>query len=222
VTFTNVNQTITNNSTQNYTIVADLQGDANYVDGTTLIASTTVIGWDASDATGATVNPSSTVLGNTMTLTGNGIAVALGTPSASDNACNLALCGDVGNYSIPFTVTAGNSDLYVDALTGAGHIAYATTSSSGKGVTNQGTANLSVAPQTGGGTSGDVAGVAYKVPANSSRTFTLNVSYTATSTGYTGLQLTGVQYGLSSGSLTQTYTSNLSTFKTNDINLVKH
>jgi hypothetical protein len=222
VTFTNVNQTITNNSTQNYTIVADLQGDANYVDGTTLTASTTVTGWDASDATGATVTPSSAVLGNTMSLTGNGIAIALGTPSATDNQCQLLGCGDVGNYAIPFTVTAGNSDLYVDAQTGAGYIAYATTSSSGKGVTNQGTANFTAGPQTGGGTSGDVAGVAYKVPANSARTFTLNVSYTATSTGYTGLQLTGVQYGLSSGSLTQTYTSNLSTFFTNNINLVKH
>lgn len=221
VTFSSINQTIPMNSTENFTITADLKGDAAYADGTTVLASTTVAGWNVSDANGATVTPSSAAGGNAQTLTANGVSLALGTPTAVNVPTTISGQGDTGNYSIPFTVTAGNSDIFISAVTGTG-IAYATTSSSNTAVTNQGAANLSVGPQVGGGTSGDVAGVAYKVPANTSRTFTLNVTYTATATGYTGLQLSSVAYGLTSGALTQSYTSNISTFKTNDINLVKH
>jgi hypothetical protein len=225
ITFNNINQTIPENNTVNYDLVVDLKADQAYSDGTTLVASTSVSGWTVSDANGATVTPSSAADGNTQTLSASGISIALGTPSATDVTCTQTSCGDTGNYSIPFTVTAGDNDIFISAVTGINHAAgdvdYATTTSSNTGVTNQGVANLAVAPQSSGGTQGDTAG-AYRVPANTSRTFTLNVTYTATSTGYTGLQLTDIYYGTSATALTSDYTSNINTFQTNNINLVKH
>lgn len=221
INFQNLNITIPSGSTNEYWLVADIKGDQTFADGATLVASTTASsGWVAYDANGATPNSFSATGGNLQTLSASGINVVLGTPTAVDNACNIATCGDAGNFSIPFTVTAGSNDIWINGAVGTG-IKYATTTTSTSGATSQGVANLSVQPQVGGSTTGDV-GTAYRIPANTARTFTLNVTYTATSTGYTGLVLTDIFYGTSSGSMTSDYTSNLTTFKTNDINLVKH
>jgi hypothetical protein len=226
ITFNNINQTIPEGSTQDYDIVVDLKGDQAYSNGTTIAASTTVSGWTVMDGNGDTVIPSAAAVGTTQTLSANGISVVLGTPTATDDSCSFSGCHDVGNYSIPFTITAGNNNLFISAnpvnSTSAVGIDFGTTTTSNSNVTNQGSANLSVAPQVGGGTQGDVAGVAYEVPANTSRTFTLNVAYTASSTGYTGLQLNGIWYGTSSSSLNLDYTSNISTFQTANITLVQH
>jgi fibronectin-binding autotransporter adhesin len=217
VTFDNVNQTISKDSTASYSIVADLKGDTAYPDGTTLIASTTVSGWDVSDSNGDTVTPSAAAIGNTQTLTATGISVAKGTPSVSVST-GLIGAGDVGTYAIPFTVTAGDNDVFISGVMGSG-ILYGTTTSSGSGKTDQGSANFAA---SGTVTGDSTTGTFYKVNAGTSRTFTLTVAYTATSTGFTGLQLTGIKYGATSGTLTSTYTSNLDTFKTADTNLVKH
>ncbi|KKW43157.1 MAG: hypothetical protein UY97_C0001G0121 [Parcubacteria group bacterium GW2011_GWB1_57_6] len=218
ITFSDVNQTISKDSTENYTITADLKGQtaALYVDGTTIVASTTTTGWDVSDVNGATVTPSAAAVGNTMTLTGQGISVALnGTPSstlitAADPATTNS--EDVRQFTIPFKVTAGDDDIYVSGATGTGEIAYATTTTSTGSSTDQGTANLSV----GDTVSGDLVGSYYKVLAGTTRNFTLNVTYTATDDGYTGLQLSSINYGTGTG-MGQTYSSNLNTFKTPDV-----
>jgi hypothetical protein len=220
VTFSNVNDTISKDATNNYSVVVDLKGDASYPDGTTLVASTTVSGWDISDATGASVSPSAAAAGNTMTLTATGVSVARGTPTAVV-ATGLVGTGDVGTYAIPFTVTAGDNDVFVSGVTGTSgattKIVFATTTSSGTAKTNQGTANFAVSNTV----NGDLAGSYFKVLAGTSRTFTLTVAYTATATGFTGLQLSSIAYGLTSA-LGSTYSSNLDTFKTTDINLVMH
>jgi len=225
ITFNNINQTIPENSTEDYDIVADLKPDSQYSDGTWVEASTTVSGWTVSDANGDTVTPTSVAGGNPQTLSASGISVVLGTPSATDVPTTISGQGDTGDFVIPFTVTAGDNDIYISATPGmnhaAGDIDYGTTTSSNSGVTNQGVANLSASAQQGGGTQGDTA-QAYRVPANTSRTFTLSVTYTATSTGYTGLQLTDIYYGTSATSLTSDFTSNITTFQTQNINLVKH
>jgi len=64
-------------------------------------------------------------------------------------------------------------------------------------------------------------GSAYRVPAGSSRTFTLNVTMTATGTGFTGVRLTGIAYGTTT-SFGNTYSAGLDTFKTQDVSMTTH
>lgn len=225
-TFTNVNETISKDSTENYWISADIKGDASYADGTTLVASTTVYGWDVSDSEGATVTPSAAAVGNTMTLTATGVSIVHGTMTAVNAAANYSGGVDTATYTIPFTVTAGDSDVYVSGVatrgTGSGTgIRYGTTTTSTFGATGNPTATVSVADSL----SGDSAGSYYKITANTSRTFTLTVALTASSTGVTagfaGVQLNSVEYGQTT-SLGSSYTSNLDTFKTDNVYVQKH
>lgn len=220
VSFQNLNLSIPSGTTQEYWLVADIKGDQSYADGATIVASTSATGWTVTDANGATVNPSSAAVGSTQTLSASGISVALGTPTAINNACSNTGCADVGNYTIPFTVTAGSNDIWINATPGSG-IKFATTTSSTASSTSQPVANVSVQAQVGGGTNGD-SGQLYKVPANTARTFTLNVTVTAKSQGFTGFVLTDIFYGTTVGSQPSDYTSNLGTFKTNDISLTTH
>lgn len=221
VTFTTVNQTLAKDATDNYTLVVDLKGDSLYADGTTLIASTTITGWDVVDANGASVSPSAAAVGNTQTLTGTGISVAKGTPSFVTTV-GLTTAGDSTQYTLPFTVTAGDNDVFIGSVVtrattpsaSAGGVNFATTTSSTEAVTGTATTNFSAANVV----TGDVAG-AFKVLAGTSRTFTLNVSFTATSTGYTGVIVTGINYGPTSTLGTTYYTSNLDTFKTTDVRM---
>jgi peptidoglycan hydrolase-like protein with peptidoglycan-binding domain len=219
VTFTDINQTISKDDTENYSIVVDLKGDAAYADGVTLIASTTVLGWDAEDADGASVSPSAAVAGNTQTLTATGISVVKGTVSATNNNASGNGGHDTGTFVIPFTVTAGDNDVFIAGIAATSgattRIVYATTTTSSASTTNLGSANLTA----GNTVTGDSAGNYYKVLAGTSRTFTLTVTYTATATGFTGLQLSTIAYGATSA-LGSTYSSNLDTFKTNDIQLI--
>ena len=226
VTFSNINDTISKDSTNNYTIVADLKGDAAYSDGTTLIASTTVSGWDVSDTNGSSVTPSAAAVGNTQTLTATGITVTKGTPTAIVQTASFSNGVDTASYAIPFTVQAGDNDVYVSGVatngTGSGAgIRYSTTTTSTQGATGQPTASVSVANTV----TGDSAGVYYKVLAGTSRTFTLNATLAASSTGvtagYAGVQVNSIAYGLTTA-LGSSYTSNLDTFKTNDVYVTKH
>lgn len=223
VSFNNLHEVISKDSTANYSIVADLKGDSAYADGTTLIASTTVANSDVSDQNGNTVTPSAAAIGNTMTLTAAGISVTKGSITTSTTV-GLSGSGDTTQYTIPFTVTAGDSDVYIGSTVtrlasastapsgSATGINFATTTSSTASSTYAATTNFAASNVV----TGDVAG-AYKVPAGTSRTFTLNVSFTAASTGYTGVQLVGINYGPTSSLGSTYYTSNLDSFKTTDI-----
>lgn len=227
VTFDNLGQIISKDATADYSIVADLKGDSAYADGTTLLASTTVAGWDVSDADGATVTPSAAAGGNTMTLTATGISVAKGTFTTSV-APGLTGAGDIATFTMPFTVTAGDTAVFIaGSLTKgtantSGKIMYGTTTTSTSGATGEPTTSLQVADVV----TGDSAGAYYKVNANTSRTFTLNVAITATTTGsvtagYVGTILNSIAYGATSSALTNYFTSNLDTFKTNDVYVTK-
>lgn len=224
-TFDNLNETINEDQTATYSIVADLKGDSAYADGTTVVASTTVYGWDVSDAGGATVTPSAGAAGNTQTLTATGITVTKGTMTATV-ATGLANAGDIASYVLPFTVTAGDDDVFIvgSATKGAANsagIAYGTTTTSTSGATGEPTANVSVSDTV----TGDSAGSYYKVLAGTSRVFTLNVALTATTTGattagYEGIILNSIEYGATNAGNSY-YTSNLDTFKTNDVYVTK-
>lgn len=227
ITFDNLNETISKDATENYSVVVDIRGDSAYADGTTLIASTTLTGWDLADADGATVTPTSVAVGNTMTLTATGISVTKGAFTAS-TAAGLTGAGDIATFTMPFTVTAGDNDVFVAGAatrgTGnnSGNITYGTTTTSTSGATGMPVASLNVADTV----SGDLAGSYYKITANTSRTFTLNVAITATTTGattagYVGTIINSIAYGATSGALTSYFTSNLDTFKTNDVYVTK-
>lgn len=228
VTFDNINQTISKDSTQNYTVVVDIKGDSAYADGTTLVASSTTTGWDAEDNDGASVTPSAAVVGNTMTLTATGVTVTRGTPTATVNTASFSGGVDTATFTIPFTVTAGDTDIYVagavqkSSSNNSGKVSYGTTTTSTQGATGEPTANISVADSV----TGDSSGSYYKVLANTSRTFTLNVSVVASSTGvtagYVGAIINSIAYGTVAGTEATYYTSNLDTFKTNDVYVQKH
>lgn len=233
VTFDGVDLSLAKDQTVDLWIAADLKGDSAYADNTTLIASTTTAGWDVSDADGASVTPSSAAVGNTMTLTATGIKVVKGTVTTSTTV-GLAGGADITQYTIPFTVTAGDTDVFIGAAktkvasattaptASAGGVNYATTTGSTSGATGEPTAALTATDVI----SGDVSGTAFKVPANTSRTLTFTAAITATTTGattagYTGVILTGINYGPTSTLGTTYYTSNLDTFKTDLVYMTK-
>lgn len=213
ITFDNLNETISKDATENYSVVVDIRGDSAYADGTTLIASTTLTGWDLADADGATVNPVSQATGNTMTLTATGISVVKGTITAVANP-KVASVAQTAQYTIPFTVTAGDTAVFI-GKTVANAVTYGTTTSSTVAVTGQPAANFTAAD-----TNNLDDANSYYVGPNLSRSFTLNATYTATAAGYTGMILNSVKYGSVTNSFTSSYTSGLDTFKTLDLNLL--
>lgn len=238
VTFNNLNETIAQDATNEYWITADLKGDSAYGDGTTVVASTTVTGWDASDGSGNTVSPSAIVTGNTQTLTATGIAAVFGTPSATVNTASFAGGQDTATFAIPFTITAGDSPVWV------GGTATATTSSAGRtspnftktnmGVvyatttTSTATTTTTTASVSSGSTDANDANGNYYVAANSSRSFTLNLSVgtsdkmAAGSSVELGYQLVGINYDLSSTMSNTYFSSNLNTFKSQDVFIHGH
>jgi hypothetical protein len=150
------------------------------------------------------------------------ISVARGTPTATVQVASPG-GNDMALFSIPFTVTAGGSDIFIAeavqdsrSFNNPDKLSYSTTTTSTAGATQQPVAILSAS--TSG--VGDIAGSRYKVLAGTSRTFTLQVAITASSTlssGYVGVQMEGIAWGTSSASLTNYYTSNFDTFKTADV-----
>ncbi|MDB5194882.1 MAG: baaA1 [Parcubacteria group bacterium] len=234
VVFDNVNQNLTSNNTQEYTVVATIRKMGSGTSGTafdsndTITASTSPSGsWDVSDSNGNTVAPTGSSIGGTVTFQTVGLTIAKVSATANKSLGTTVGSGDNTQYAITFTATAGDQDIYIDrsiqntltpSAAGAG-TAWATTTSSTAGVTNAGTANLTAADTN----SGDTA-TSYKVPAGSTRTFTLNVTLTATGTGFTGVQLTGINWDTVSNtnSSTNYYTAGLDQFKTADVSMTTH
>ncbi|KND51129.1 MAG: penicillin-resistant dd-carboxypeptidase-like protein [Parcubacteria bacterium C7867-001] len=233
-TFDGVDLDIDADETVTLDVVVDLKGDSAYADGTTLIASTTTYGWDVSDDNGASVTPSSAVLGYTQTLTATGVSVTKGTFSKTVTA-GLAGAGDVVTFTMPFTVTASDTDVFIGAATtkvasvsttpsaSAGGVNYATSTGSTQGATGEPQGSAVTAADT---INGDVAGTAYKVSANTSRTFTFTSTFIATTTGTptagnVGVTLVGINYGPSSTLSTTYYTSNLDSFKSDLVFVTK-
>jgi hypothetical protein len=235
VVFDNVNADIAKDATKTWSVVVDLKKQTAYSDPTTLVASTTPLltGHDIEDSHGNTVtggNLTGSAAGKVHTLQATGITVTAGSIAANKTVGTTAGSGDNTQFVIPFTVKAGDDDLYINrtgptrlatAATAPGSnqgVTWATTTSSTFGVTSATIgANLSASDTN----SSDAAGY-YKIPAGSSRTFTLNVTMTATSTGFTGVQLLGINYSLSTSFASLNYTSGLDQFKTTDISMTTH
>jgi peptidoglycan hydrolase-like protein with peptidoglycan-binding domain len=223
IVFDNVNISASQDASTEYTVQADLKSTAAYPVGTTITASTTasLTGWDISDVNGNNATISGSAVGGTITLTTTGISVTKGNMTAQTTP-GLTGAGDTTQYALNFSVKAGDDDIYIDrsiqrttspSVAGAG-VAWATTTSSTSGITNLGVASFSAADTN----SGDTV-TSFKVPAGTTRTFTLNVSLTATGAGFTGVMLTGLNYGTTSNTDISTtyYTAGLDSFKTQDV-----
>lgn len=237
VVFDNINLTIPKDGTVTLTVVGDIKKFvAPFTTGDTLTASTTkeLTGWSVEDAAGDAVTSSGSDLkgsatGGTVTFRATGVSVVAGDISVSKNAATVSGQGDQTQYTIKFAVSADDEDLFIDksnqlatspSSAGAG-IAWATTTTSTSGSTDAGSANMSAE----GTNTGDIT-AAYKVNAGSTRVFTLNVTLTATSTGYTGVRLTGINYTTDSAAAAgagaaEYYTAGLENFKTNDVSMRK-
>ena len=227
VTFDNVDTTIDQDSTDTYKVVATIKKFSGTFDaGDTLVASTTGSNsaWDVSDANGDSVTPSSSVTGGTITFTGSAISASLsGTPTATKTVATIAGEADKMDGSTSFKVTAGDDDLYVDStllqgsttiLSTSSGFGWATTTTSNTGTSTGYSASLSASNTE----SGDLAGSYFKIPAGTTRTFTLAATIpTGRDGGTLGLRITGFNYGTASGSMTSVYDFNLDSFKTADV-----
>lgn len=232
VVFDNIDQTISKDDSENFTVTVSVRkidaAGSTFTSGSSVTASIPNGGaWDIEDANGNTVSNPSTFTGNAITFQATGITVTKVDASYNKTTGTTQGSGDSTQYSVSFKVTAGDDDLYIGrtitrlasatstAATNA--ISWATTSSSNVGVTSStiGT-SLSAADTNSSDTS-----TVYHIPSGQTRTFTLNVTLNATSTGYTGVQLVGIGYG-TSASLGSSYTSGLDTFKTSDVSMTTH
>jgi peptidoglycan hydrolase-like protein with peptidoglycan-binding domain len=223
IVFDNVDLDLNEDTTATYSVVADIRPTTAYTTGTTITASTTanLSGFDVSDSNGDTATLSGSAVGGTITLSTTGISVARNS-ATTQTTTGLAGAGDTTQYSISFSVTAGDEDIFIDrsiqstttpTIAGGG-VAWATTTSSTSGVTNQGVASFSASDTNTSDTT-----TSFRIPAGTTRTFTLNVSLTATGSGFTGVMLTGINYDTDTNTNDSTlyYTANLDTFKTNDV-----
>jgi len=239
VSFASLNEAISKDSTVNYTICADLKADSGYADGTTLLASTTVTSWTVADVDGASVSPSAAVGGNTQTLTATGFSISRGTPTATlvPQAYSGGL--DAISFVIPFTVTAGDTAVFIASnvtsttsaegktasptVTQQG-LVYATTTSSTATTTTLGTG--AVVASDGYGASSLDANNHFYVGPNTSRTFrftqTAKVTTSAVAGARIGLMIRGINYSDTSTMATTYYTSGLSTFRTDDEVMYAH
>ncbi|MCR4275823.1 MAG: peptidoglycan-binding protein [Candidatus Parcubacteria bacterium] len=225
-TFTGINQTIAKDATVNYSIEVDLKGDSAYPDDTTLVASTTVYGWDVSDADGATVAPSAAIAGNTQTLTAAGISVAFVSSSATRNTYSIAGSPDSVTDTIVFTIAAGENDIWVEGdiaaagilpVVGMDGLSWATTTDSTTGTTTAQTGTLTADK------SNDLDVItdneeAFKIPTGTFRTFTFTTTIPSGGANLmVGARITGIKYQATTNSgdvLTGLYTVNLGDFRT--------
>ncbi len=227
VVFDNIDDTIDQDNTDTYKVVATIKEfNGSFNAGDTLVASTTGSNtdWDVSDVNGETVTTSSSVVGGTITFTGTGISASLsGTPTSSKTVGTIAGDADKMNGSISFKVSAGDEDVYMDAslLQGSTTLnstssgfGWATTTTSNTGTSTGYSASLSASDTN----SGDVAGQYFKIPAGTTRTFTLVASIpTGRDGGTLGMRITGFNYGTTSSDMTMVYDFNLDSFKTADV-----
>ncbi len=236
VVFDNIDQTISKDSSTNFTVVVNVRkidSGNSFNGGDYLYATTSSVSnsWDVEDEDGGTVNPTGSLTGNNISFQATGITVAKTDASYNKTVGQNAGEGDKTQYSLSFKVTAGDDDLYISrtitrlattgtATTNNGGIQWATTTSSTQGGTSMATPGIATNFAVGDTNSGDTASN-YKIPSGTTRTFTLNVTLTATTTGFTGVQLVGISYGTTT-SMGAVYASGLDTYKTADVSMTTH
>ena len=232
VTFDNIDAMIDQDSTETYKVVAVIKDFSATADSTHFSAGDSVYAtttgsntaWDVSDANGESVTPSSSVTGGTVTFTGSAITATLsGTPVATKSVGTFSGSSDKLDGSITFKVAAGDDDIYLDATLVQGTttvnavtsgFGWATTTTSNTGTSTGYSASLSSSDTN----SADSAGNYFKIPAGTSRTFTLVASIpTGIDSGTLGMRITGFNYGTAFGSMGSVYNFNLDGFKTADV-----
>ena len=233
VQFTNFDDVAIDNGDQvDFEVKVDLNSQKNnYAEGAAFHAYVVGTGMTVEDSQGDTVDMSSqsTKTGGDLELRLSGLSVDL--VSQSVTTIQSADPGTPGSadkkqFNIAFKVTAnGKDDVYLDksvqlsaspSVAGAG-FAWATTTDSDTHVTDQGVASIEASGDTADDSTNN-----YKIASGDSRTFTLHVTLTATSSGYTAVRLTGINFSTSdTASDASYYTFHLDNFKTDKTFLVK-
>ena len=187
IVFSNLSLPLAQDNWQDYSIEADVAASSTGTAYITLNASpTTIVGTDANYNT-PTVE-GNTVTTNVVTLTTNAIAVQ--NASAVTGGAITQSNSTVG-YNVTYKfdlVNTSNNDLYVSA-----------TSTTFVTTTGNASSSLStIQTVSNNPTAGDVAGVAYIIPAGSTRTFTLVGAIRGTTGNTVTLKATQVNYGVGS------------------------
>jgi Putative peptidoglycan binding domain len=237
VSFDNLDITLTAGKTYSFTVSADINDTSStFTTGSTIKADVTASNRNIADAENSqgdqlardTTERTGSVVGNAQTLQTTGIQVMKVSTTASKTT-GLAGNGDTTQYTMVFKIAAGDDDLFIDksvqkalspSTAGAG-VAFATTTTSGSAITGVGASNFT-ADKMSDYSSEDTSNN-FMIRAGSERTFTLNVTYTATANGYTGVKLTGINYATADGASDASYyTANLSDFTTTDVYMELH
>jgi len=187
VVFSNLNLPLTQDNWQDFSIKADVAASSTGTAYVTLTANANnIVGTDANYNTPRV--ESSTVTSNVVTLTTNAIAVQ--NASATTGGAITQSNSTVG-YNVTYKfdlVNTSNNDLYVSA-----------TSTTVVTTTGNASSSLStIQTVSNNPTAGDVTGVAYIIPAGSTRTFTLVGAIRGTTGSTVTLKATSVNYGTAS------------------------
>jgi peptidoglycan hydrolase-like protein with peptidoglycan-binding domain len=123
VTFTNLNVHISEGSTQNFSIQADINkiDGTNFAEGASVKASVLNTGnWDVENSSGDNVNVNGSSAGNAISFRSVGFSVD-SQPSSASGWSNIATAGNgtqqTATYSFVFNVTAFGQDIFVSSTT---------------------------------------------------------------------------------------------------------
>jgi peptidoglycan hydrolase-like protein with peptidoglycan-binding domain len=197
VKFKNLNVKISQGSTQNFTVKADINsvGSNNTVgEGASVAVSIPSNGWDVVNSAGSNVTITGSVTGNAITFRSIGLAID-GTPSSTSASASAVGTGGTqqGNFTYTFNVTAFGQDIYF-AKSAATTIVGQVFDASSVATT---TATSSALTSTADTSSGNAAN--YVVHSGQTKQVTVTVTVPAGSNASVYSRLNSFKFGLSDG-----------------------
>jgi peptidoglycan hydrolase-like protein with peptidoglycan-binding domain len=197
VKFKNLNVKISQGSTQNFTVKADINsvGSNNTVgEGASVAVSIPSNGWDVVNSAGSNVTITGSVTGNAITFRSIGLAID-GTPSSTSASASAVGIGGTqqGNFTYTFNVTAFGQDIYF-AKSAATTIVGQVFDASSVATT---TATSSALTSTADTSSGNAAN--YVVHSGQTKQVTVTVTVPAGSNASVYSRLNSFKFGLSDG-----------------------
>jgi peptidoglycan hydrolase-like protein with peptidoglycan-binding domain len=229
VVFEDLDLTIGADETEEFWVAVDV----NDIDATTFATGTTLYAeidgddgdWDVEDENGEEITPDGSITGEEFTFETGGVMADFVSSSASRSfTADDTGESDVGTYRIVFDVTALEEDMWIDrsvtqdpdrnGVGGAGTgIQWATTTDTTATVTVTG------AVVSASDTDNDDTSSAFKIDEGDTRRFTLTVNLEADTSGFAGVQLTGINWDTDSTVGSNFYVSNLDEFRTELLSL---
>ncbi len=192
VTFSNLTVALAQDAWHDLSIVADIAPGTSGVATTSIVATTGLTVTDANYNT-ATIEVA-TPASNNVTFTTNAVTVSA---SSATIGSSIVQSNSTVGYNVTYAFTLANNsnnDLFVSAVPNA-FVGTSTTGTAGS--STLGSVISTISPST---YNGDVAGVAYVIPAGLSRSFTFNGAIRGTTGQNVQLKVTQINYGTTSGS----------------------